>query len=361
MKASVTMMDVARAAGVSKATVSNAFNHPELLAPALRERVEEAACKVGYSGPDPKGRVLSSGRVHALGVVLPGMLEISNALENPYVRRFLSGVANLCKEKGVALTIISGADGTRQCGAQSALVDGFILHGVEEVEFMAPALRRKLPVVVIDYDAGPEVSSVRAEDRAGGWLAARHLLQLGHRRIAIVSTMYDDRPSLFHGPTGKERRLEAPFLFTTSSRIAGISDALYAAGLSIDDVPIVEASGSTREQVLAREGVAMLMDRAPSATAIICLAGHLGLAVLDEARRRGIAVPSTLSVLSFGGSPEEQHTNPPLTVVETPVFEKGRAAARIVLEGGPKQHLVFAFDLVVRGSTAAPLPWLPIP
>ncbi|HPG21541.1 MAG TPA: LacI family DNA-binding transcriptional regulator [Amaricoccus sp.] len=361
MKSSVTMMDVARAAGVSKATVSNAFNRPELLVPALRERVEKAAREVGYAGPDPKGRVLSSGRVHALGVVLPGMLGISNALENPYVRRFLSGVASLCTEKGIALTIISGADGTRQCGAETALVDGFILHGVEQVESMAPALRRKLPVVVIDYDAGPEVSSVRAEDRAGGWLAARHMLQLGHRRIAIVSTMYDDRPSQLHGPGKKDRRLEAPFLFTTSSRIAGISDALYAAGLSIDDVPIVEASGSTRDEVLAREGVAMLLDAAPSATGIICLAGHLGMAVLDEARRRGIAVPSALSVISFGGSPDEKRTSPPLTVVQTPVFEKGRAAARIALEGGPKQHLVLPFGLVIRGSTAAPLPWLPVP
>jgi DNA-binding LacI/PurR family transcriptional regulator len=287
------------------------------------------------------------------------MLGISSALENPSVRRFLSGAASLCEEQGAAITLISGADGTRQCGTQSALVDGFIIHGVEQADSIVPALRRRLPVVVIDYDAGPDISSVRAEDRAGGWLAARHLLRLGHRRIAIVSTMYDDRPSAFHGSLGRERSLAEAFRYTTSARLAGISDALYAAGLSIDDVPIIEARGYTWEQALSRQGIAMVFDRAPFATGIICLAGHLGLAVLEEARRRGIDVPSTLSVISFGGSPEEELSSPPLSVVRTLVFEKGRAAARIALEGGPEQHLVFPFEVVVRGSTAPPLPWLP--
>jgi DNA-binding LacI/PurR family transcriptional regulator len=359
MKTSVTMQDVAKAAGVSKATVSNAFNRPELVMPALRERVEKAACEVGYSGPDPKGRVLSSGRVNALGVVLPGMLGISNALDNGSVRRFLAGVASFCEEQGAALTIISGADGTKQCGSRSALVDGFIILGVEQAESIVPALRRRLPVVVVDYDAGPEVSSVRAEDRSGGWLAARHLLRLGHRRIAVVSPLYDDAPSVFHESIGVERRLASGFLYTTSARLAGISDALYAAGLSIDDVPIIEASGFTREQALSRRGVALVFDRAPFVSGIICLSGHLGLAVLEEAHRRGIEVPSALSVISFGGSADEELSSPPLSVVQTLVFEKGRAAARIAIEGGPEQHLVFPFEVVVRSSTARPTPCLP--
>ncbi len=359
MKTSVTMQDVARAAGVSKATVSNAFNRPEMVMAALRDRIEAAAREVGYAGPDPKGRVLSSGRVNALGVVLPGILGISNALDNATVRRFLAGVASLCEEQGAALTVISGADGTRQCGSQSALVDGFIILGVEQAESIVPALRRRLPVVVVDYDAGPEVSSVRAEDRSGGWLAARHLLQLGHRRIAVVSMLHDDRPSVFHESVGAERRLAARFLYTTSARLAGIADALYAAGLSIDDVPIIEASGFTCEQALSRRGVAMVFDRAPSATGVICLSSHLGLAVLEEARRRGVEVPSTKSVISFGGAPEEALSIPPLSVVQTLIFEKGRAAARIALEGGPEQHLVLPFELVVRGSTAPAPPSLP--
>ena len=354
MKTSVTMTDVARAAGVSKGTVSNAFNRPDLLAPGLLERVREAAREVGYHGPDPKGRILSSGRYGALGVVMPGVLGISHSLENPYVRRFLSGVSSFCEERGTALTLVSGANGARECGARSALVDGFILHGIEQAEFIEPALRRKLPVVVIDYDPGPDVSSIRAEDRAGGWLAARHLLELGHRRIAIVSTMYEDRSSVFREPSAGPRNLSAGFLYPTTARIAGISDALNAAGLSLGDLPIIETSGFTREQAHERGGVRLLFDRAPEVTGIICLAGHLGHAVLDEARWRGIKVPSQLSVVSFGGGGEEEYANPPLTVVRTPVFEKGRAAARLLIDGGPAQHLVLPFELVSRASTAVP-------
>lgn len=359
MKTSITMQDVAKAAGVSKATVSNAFNRPELVIPALRERVEKAAREIGYAGPDPRGRVLSSGRVNALGVVLPGLVGIQNALENPSVRLFLSGVASLCEEQGAALTIISGGDGEKECGTQSALVDGFVIHGVAQAESLVPALRRRLPVVVVNYDAGPAVSSVRAEERAGGWLAARHLLHLGHRRIAVVSTIYEDRPSVFHPSIGAARTLSGSFLYTTSARLAGISDALNAAGLSIDHVPIIEVSGFTREQALTRGGIALVFERAASATGIICLSGHLGLAVLEEARRRSIGVPSALSVVSFGEWLGEDHASLPLTVVQTHVLEKGRAAARIVFEGGPEQHLVFPFEVVARGSTAPPAPSLP--
>lgn len=362
MKSSVTMSDVAKAAGVSKATVSNAFNCPHRLLPVLLKRVEDAARSVGYFGPDPKGRILSSGRFGALGIVIPGNHGISDSFENPYVRRFLSGVASVCQEQGAALTLVAGADGTQECGARSALVDGFILHGVEQAACIEPAMRRKLPVVVIDFDPGPNVSSIRAEDRKGGWLAARHLLQLGHRRIAIVSTMYDDQVSVFHephAPSACARALSAGFLYPTSARIAGISDALNAEGLSIGDLPIIEASGITRQQAHARGGIEMVFDRAPDVTAIICLAGHLGMAVLDVARRRGISVPADLSVVSFGGGSDEEYAGPPLTVVKTPVFEKGRTAARLLLDGGPRQHIILPFELVVRGSTAPPLARLP--
>ncbi|TPE53597.1 LacI family DNA-binding transcriptional regulator [Amaricoccus solimangrovi] len=353
----VTMQDVAEAAGVSKATVSNAFNRPELLMPALRARVEKAVRDLGYRGPDPRGRMLSSGRMNALGVVLPGAAGISNALENASVRRFLAGAASLCEERGIALSIISGADGSRTCGARSALVDGFVILGAEQAGSLLPVLSRGLPAVVVDHDAGPEVSSVRAEDRAGGRLAARHLLELGHRRLAIVAPLYDDRPSVRHDSVCAERILGERFRYTTSARLSGIADAVHAAGLSMDDVPIIEASGFTREQALARGGLALLFDRAPAATGIICLSGHLGLAVLEEARGRGIDVPAALSVISFGvGAEEEERSGPPLSVARTPAFEKGRAATRIVLEGGPVRHLALPFELAVRRSTARPAP-----
>ena len=360
MPRAVTMQDVATHAGVSKATVSNAFNRPQLLQPALRAKVEAAARELGYHGPDPKGRILSSGQYGAIGVVLPGKLGITNAFANPYIRTFLSGVASLCEERGKSMTVISGADGAKTCGARYAPVDGFILHGMEQAEAAKPALRRNLPVVVIDFDTEEDTSSIRSEDRAGGWLAARHLLQLGHRDIAIALAIFDDQPSAFHEPNKAPPNLRSAFPFPTSARIAGISDALHAAGLSIDAMPIIEVSGFTRHLAQERGGIAMLFDRAPQVTGVITLAGHLGLAVLDEARRRGLGLPNDLSIVTFGGSPDESDASPPLTAVQTQVYERGRAAARMLLDGGPKEHLVLPFELVVRGSTAPPRTRLPV-
>ena len=108
MKKAVTLSEVAEAARVSKATVSNVFSRPERVRPALRQRVEAAAESLGYDGPDPKGRLLSSGKVNAIGVIPPAAFGISLFFKNAYVRAFLEGIAVVCEEHGVGLSLVSG-------------------------------------------------------------------------------------------------------------------------------------------------------------------------------------------------------------------------------------------------------------
>jgi DNA-binding LacI/PurR family transcriptional regulator len=154
----VRLSDVARAAGVSKATASNVFSWPERVRPELRERVATAALSLGYAGPDPKGRLLSSGKANAIGVVTPGTFGISNGFRHPYMRDFLAGVADVCEERGAGLSLVSGIDDQKAWGIRNALVDGFILSRIEEIELIEPAVRRRLPFVVMDVDAGPDVN-----------------------------------------------------------------------------------------------------------------------------------------------------------------------------------------------------------
>ena len=98
----------------------------------------------------------------------------------------------------------------------------------------------------------------------------------------------------------------------------------------------------------------MLLDNAPEATAVIALGDTQELAVLSEARRRGIIVPRDLSVVGFDDPPEAARTDPPLTTIVQPTIEKGRVAARILFEGGPPRQVVLPVKLVVRSSTAPP-------
>ena len=353
MQTTVTLLDVAKAAKVSKTTVSNVFSFPKRVRPAVRERVEAAARELGYAGPDPKGRMLSSGKVNAIGVVPFGRFGIDQFFKNSYQRDFLAGVAEACGERGVGLSLVSGRDDQEAWGIRSALVDGFIFTSVDQIGLLGDGRHRRLPFVVMDLHDAPDIHSVVTENRDGGRQAMRHLIALGHRRFVIVSALYSLRPPVFHPPSKAERRLvdSGPPLL---DKLAGVADALAAAGMSIDDVPIAETCATPEEKRAFGSGAALLLDNAPDATAVIAFKDNIALSVIEEARQRGLDVPRDLSVVGFDDIPEAALAEPPLTTIHVSAAENGRSAARLLLQGGPPQQVVTPVTLVVRGSTAPP-------
>ena len=286
----LTLLDVARAANVSKTTVSNVFSRPERVRPALRERVEAAARKLGYHGPDPKGRMLSSGKVNAIGVVPVGNFGITLFFTHEYNNAFLAGVAQTCEERGVGLSLVSGRQDA--WGVNDALVDGFIFGTVEQIDLIEPARRRRLPVVVTGV-AGPDISSITIENRKGARDVTRHLLELGHRRFVIAAVLFEFRPPVFHPPSKTPRQFVAagaPIL----ERLAGVADALAEFGLSLDDMPVMEACGTPEEETAFGNGAGMALDMAPEATAVIGLSDGVALSIIEQARKRGLSVPRDL-------------------------------------------------------------------
>ena len=349
--AKVTLSDVAEAAKVSKATASNVFSRPERVGDSLRLRVEEAARALGYAGPDPRGRMLSSGKVNAIGVVPPAAFGISLFFKDPYTQTFLAGVSDVCEEYGVGLSLVSGRADQAAWGIQTALVDGFVLNSIEQVSFIAPAKRAHMPIVVMGPDGGPHASSVSVADEAPMRQLTEHLLALGHRRFLVCVVLREFRPPVFH-PPGRNRTLVAPA--SVPGRFAGVEAALQAAGLSLDAMPIVEACGTPDEEAAFGNGVDLLLDNLGDATAVIALNDKLALAVLERAARRGLSVPRDFSVVGFDGLAESAISNPPLTTAIQPVKEVGATAARLLLEGGPPRHVTLPVELAIRGSTAPP-------
>ncbi len=340
-----TLRDVANKAGVSRSTASNVFAHPEIVRAEVRERVAEAALALGYLGPDPKAKLLRHGKVNAIGIVPPGEWGVSDSLRNPVYHQFLLGVAETCDELGASLVIIPDRNGNG--GVRTALVDGFIFGRIEHLHETEPARLRRLPYVVMDVDAGPDVSSVRVDSRAGGYLAARHLIELGHRRFGIMSFLRGFGPTRYH-PPGVPRGPEAAGMATDQEKLLGYAEALAEAGLDIADVPIVQA------QPWDGDAAAMMLDVAPDATAILSMGVMQGIAMLDEARRREISVPRDLSVVGFNEIPEAAKSTPALTTVDGKAAEKGRIAARIIFEPGPVRRELLPPRLIMRASTAQP-------
>ena len=137
-------------------------------------------------------------------------------------------------------------------------------------------------MVVVDVDPGPEFSSVRVDARAGGYAAARHLLDLGHRRFAVLSFLrHAGLPRIL--PAGRGRPPDAAGMPTDQEKLQGYAEALAEAGLSIDDVPMVQAPPE------APGAAAMLLDVAPEATAILSMSVMQAILLLAEARQIGRA------------------------------------------------------------------------
>ena len=157
-----TLDDVGKAAGVSRGTVSNVFNRPERVRPELREKVEEAARLLGYGGPDPKGRLLKEGKFNAIGFMPPGAYAISEVIRSPYGRELLQGAALACDAAGATLSLVNGTDETRTATIREALVDGFILGNVIDIDLVASAKRRRLPFVILESDVARPMAVARS-------------------------------------------------------------------------------------------------------------------------------------------------------------------------------------------------------
>ncbi|PZQ47970.1 MAG: LacI family transcriptional regulator [Rhodovulum sulfidophilum] len=345
---SARLIDVAEAAGVSKATASNVFNRPEIVREEARARVLAAAKALGYTGPDPRGRMLSAGRVNAIGVATAEPL--AYFFEDPYARRMMMGITEVCDAEGIGVSLISAAtEDDFVWNIRNAVVDGLVLFCLDDAERLIAASReRNLPFVALSFaEANETAPMVGIDDAAGARLAAEHLLALGHRRFGVLAMEFADGGEGLATP----ERIEAARYLSSRDRARGYLEVLARAGIAPGTVPVYETRPEA--EAVAR-GLETLFAAPEPPTAIFAQSDRIALEALDWLAARGIAVPEAVSVIGFDGVPEGALSRPPLTTIRQPILEIGRRAARLILDhpGEPRRETL-ALDLIARGSTAA--------
>lgn len=353
-KRRATLALVAAELGVSPMTVSNAYNRPDQLSPALRERVLETARRLGYAGPDPVARSLRRRRTNVVGVLYSNPL--SYAFDDAAAVLFLGGVTAATEASGMGLLLVPGSMGApeeRGSAAGEAAVDGFIVYSMADDDpLVEAALRRRLPVVMVDQPLREGTPFVGIDDdAAAARRAAEHLVSLGHERLAVVSFALapDGRAGL-----ADAARQESATYRVTRSRLEGYAAALEAAGLPWSGVPVYECRGSTA--ALGREAAEALFARTLRPTAILATSDQLALGVIEAAKQRRLAVPKDVSVVGFDDVPTAASAAPSLTTVHQDHAEKGLLAGRLLVaqlreEEALTPGLLPAW-LVARGSTA---------
>jgi DNA-binding LacI/PurR family transcriptional regulator len=350
----VTLTRIARELGVSAMTVSNAYNHPDRLSEALRERIFETAGRLGYQGPDPVGRSLRRQRTDVVGVLYSNPL--SYAFDDPAAVSFLGGLSSVTEEAELGLLLVpaagGGASSERDPRAAQAAVDGFVIYSMSDEEpLLVAALERRLPAVVVDQPRKEAVPFVGVDDEEAARTAAEHLLDLGHERFAIVS--FGLSPDGHEGIADLDRQERTAF-HVSRMRLRGYRAALEEAGLPWSGVPVYECQGSAKE--LGYRAVEALFRSRQEPTAILALSDQLALGAIEWMTQRRISVPQDVSVVGFDNIPAAASADPPLTTVHQDHAEKGRLSGRMLVaqlheEGSPGTGLL-ATRLVVRGSTS---------
>lgn len=337
-----TSSDVAAAAGVSRSAVSFAFNNPQRIATATRERILAAAQELGYT-PNTLARMLQSGATQSLGVLLPQRL--ARIMENPYYSRFLMGVGQVCDQEGYTLLLTPPLQDSVLKAIPYAAVDGFIVCGLEtDRGEVAELVRRDIPFVLIDSDRYENAPSVDVDDHGGAREVTRYLLELGHRRLAVLS--------MDPGPERPVRGYRGPL----ARRMAGITEALAENGLTMADVRLAEVPVTRTDGYRATRA---LMTGAQPPTAILALSDVLAYGAVDALQELGVDVPGEVSVTGFDDLAESAWFRPRLTTVRQPIVTKGRTAADFLISAirGEDQHphQSLGTSLIVRDSTAKPI------
>jgi DNA-binding LacI/PurR family transcriptional regulator len=349
MSARVTLKTIADELGVSRTTVSNAYNKPDELSLELRDRILATARRLGYRGPDPAARMLRTGKMGTIGLVFTDDLRF--VFSDPDTTGFMRGVAETTAASSIGLSLLPvprDVDPVASALA-TAPVDGYLVFSVaSDHPALDLVLRAGVPVVVVDEpDLGDRASFVGIDDHAGARAAADHVIALGHRHVALLA----HRTSI-GSVAGRidDDDVMAATVRVSRMRLEAYRQRLAAVGLA--PVAIWQTAGS--EQDAGRDAATALLTEHPETTALLCTTDQIAIGAIRAANVMGLRVPEDLSVVGFDDVPGAATCVPSLTTIRQPIVDKGRVAADLLLEqirSGTRCRIELPIELVVRDST----------
>lgn len=329
----VTIYDVAKVAKVSIATVSKVINQTGSISEKTRNRVLKVMEDLNYK-PSVVASALTGKRTNTVGLLIPD-------LANPFFAEIARSVEDRGHEAGFNLMICSTDNDPDKESEYISLmrrksVDGIILaSGLISDTAVKQLIDHQIPVAVIARDLPVlAVNAVLVDDFAGGYMAASHLLSLGHRRIGVVA--------------------EDLRLLSSQERVRGYRHALEEAGVAIDD-GLVRVSDFTIEG--GRRAALELLQLPDRPTALFACNDLLAIGAMRAAKELGLAIPEDLSVVGFDNTILAEIVDPGLTTVAQPIVNMGRQVVDLLIEEmqgeeKPARRVVLLPRLVERNSTA---------
>jgi LacI family transcriptional regulator len=313
MSTRMTISDIARLAGVSKATVSRVLNHKPDVDPVTRERILRIMEEHNFV-PSVAASGLAAGKGHLIGVLVP-------ALTWPLIPDIMRGIAEVVEETSYELVLYSIKTSNHERDRSDVinrilanrLIAGLLAIFPGQSARYLPALQRQgLPVVLLDDQGLPpeQLPWITADNRAGAYAATRHLLELGHRRIAHI---------------------QGPLKYQVSrERFQGYCDALQDYGVPLDPSLILQGDFMPPGGRACACQFFAMPDRSRP-TAIFAASDLTAYGVMGAAEEFGLRIPEDVSLVGFDDISSSGHMRPPLTTVRQPLTEMGRCALELLL------------------------------
>jgi LacI family repressor for deo operon, udp, cdd, tsx, nupC, and nupG len=329
--------EVAKRAGVSTATVSRVLSRPDVVSPDTRVRVLKAVERLGYA-PNSVAKNLRTLKSRKLLVTVPD-------ISNPFFALILQGIEDCAQKNGYSVLLGDTQHDERREERYALMLkqkeaDGLIFLGHRLPKVAATVVREMAPTCApivngCEFSADLGVPSVHIDNATAAAEAMAHLYDLGHRRIGVVT-----------GP------LVSPL---SRDRLTGAIAAASSRGAE-GDVVVRHGDFSIRS---GAEAADVLLSIASPPTGIFCFNDEMAMGVIAAARRRGLAVPTDLSVVGFDDIRFAQCVDPPLTTIAQPMREIGEGTVRLLLEildgtGSAPMSVTLPHTLHVRASTARP-------
>jgi len=330
-KQPVTIYDIARESGVSYSTVSRVLNGFEFVKDATREKVLQAADRLGYVA-NLQARSLAGGKSNIISLLVP-------KIDNSYVTEIVAGIDDELVNNDLNLMIYTTR---RQFGKEQDYVnniargmsDGLLLLVPLATDAYVGILReRNFPYVLIDqHDSSGESCEVLTTNHDGAYEATQYLIEIGHRRIAFITGLRE--------------------LYSTRERLAGYKSALQDHGIAFNPEYVVEGDFWKKEAYQAATRLLALENRP---TAIFAANDLSAMGAMNALRDHNLSIPKDMSVIGFDDIAQAVLANPRLTTVRQPLEQMGRSAVELLLEqmnqpDCPKRQIILATELIIRDS-----------
>lgn len=329
----VTIVDIARETGVSYSTVSRVLSGFEFVKEDTRQRVLEAAQRLGYVA-NIGARSLAGGKSHVIGLLVPG-------LDNGYIGEVARGIDEELARVNYDLMLYTthrqrGKESTYVHSIANSLTDGLILVVPLVTDYLQRLQEQRFPYVLVDQsDPTNQSNIVDATNWQGAYAATEYLINLGHSRIGLISGLMQ--------------------IASARERLEGYKAALADHKIAFDPDLITEGDFW---QPSGYEAALTLLDLKPPPTAIFASNDLSAFGAMDAIRERGLSIPEDISIVGFDDIPQASLVHPKLTTVRQPLDQMGRVAVQMLLDqvenpSHPPRRITLATQLIVRDSCKA--------